>query len=204
MTKRETAHLLLKLLVIYAMLQFAPSLLYVIGLLGSINSSPRPQYAMLMLGIALLAPLIWIGLCLLVLRFSGRIAARLMPEEGHVDTLFALSFAECQALGFNFIGLLLIVQSFPQLIQLLSSIRFEGYVTDMAGRVDVYRRILPNVLAFIAQLTIGICLFLRARGLANLWTTLQKARPMRREPDNQTLHATSEPAPGADSSSHEG
>ena len=191
-------------MVIYAMLQFAPSLLYVIGLLGSINSVPRLGHAFLFFAITLVAPLIWIGICLLVLRFSGRIVARLMPEDGKTGPLLALSFAECQTLGFNFIGLLLIVQSFPELIQLISSIRFEGYVTDMAGRVDVYRRVLPKAMAFFAQLVIGLFLFFRAQGLAGLWARLQNARPMRREPDNQALHATSEPAPGADSSSHEG
>ena len=187
MTKRETATVLLRLMVIYAMLQFAPSLLYVIGILSSISSSPHPQYAFLSFGITLIAPLIWIGLCLLVLRFSGRIAGRLMPEDGDAGSLLTLSFDQCQTLGFNFIGLLLIVQAFPQLIQLISTIRFEGYVTGMAGRVDVYRRLLPNALAFLAQLLAGLFLFFRARGLARHWAMLQdRTRPMKKESDNNT------------------
>lgn len=133
MTKRETATLLLRLMVIYTMLQFAPSLLYVIGLLGSINSCPRPEHALLFFGITLLAPLIWVGLCLLVLRFSRRIAARLIPEDGHTGAVFALSFAECQILGFNFLGLLLIVQSFPHLVQLVG-LSFSGWREALGGQ----------------------------------------------------------------------
>ncbi len=190
MTRREIAALLLRLMVIYAMLQFAPSLVYVLGLLGSIVSSPRPEYAFVFIGVSLLVPVIWIGLCLLVLRFSSRIATRLMPEDGEAGSLPTLSFNQCQTLGFNFIGLLLIVQASPQLIQLISTIRFEGYVTEMAGRVDVYRRLLPNALAFLTQLLIGIFLFFRARGLANLWSMLQETRPMKKEPDNKPPERT--------------
>ena len=62
MTRREIAALLLRLMVIYAMLQFAPSLVYVLGLLGSIVSSPRPEYAFVFIGVSLLVPVIWIGL----------------------------------------------------------------------------------------------------------------------------------------------
>lgn len=178
MKKQDAANLLLRLIVIYAMLQFAPSLVYVIGLLGSINDSARPEHAVILFAATLAAPLIWIALCLLVLRFSGRIAARLIPEDGETGTLLNLSFRECQTLGFSFIGLCLVVQALPQLIQLISSIRFEGYVTDMAGRVDLYRRVLPKALAFLAQLVIGLLLFFQARGLAGLWALVQNARPM--------------------------
>jgi len=188
MTKREIAGLLIKLMIVYAMLQFAPSLLYVIGLLGSIHSSPTPGRAALYAAITLVAPLIWIGFCLLVLRFSNRIGSRIVRDDGDCGALLSLSFKECQTLGYNFIGLLLIVQSFPQLIQLISTIRFEGYIARVAQDTDMYRRVLPKVLAFLVQFILGLVLFLRARGLSNLWEALQqKARPMRKAPDNKRV-----------------
>jgi hypothetical protein len=193
MKKRDAATLLLRLMVIYAMFQFAPSLLYVIGLLGTITSSPHPEHAALILGITFLTPLIWIGLCLLVLRFSTRIASKLMPDDGDLGSLLTLSFQECQVLGFNFIGILLIVQSFPEIIQLISTIRFEGGVSDTVGRAVIYRRILPKVLAFVTEFGIGLLLFFRARGLASLWAMLQKkARPMKTEPESNHVEHSAE------------
>jgi hypothetical protein len=188
MRKREVADLLIKLMVVFAMLQFAPSLLYVLGMLGSIHSSPTPGRAVLLTAITLIAPLIWIGFCLLVLRFSSRIAARLVPDDGDCGAIFSLSFKECQTLGYNFIGLLLIVQSFPQLMQLISTILFDGYMSSLARDTNLYRGVLPKLLAFLTQFILGLVLFLRAGGLSNLWESLQqKTMPMRKTPENKSV-----------------
>ena len=187
MRKREVADLLIKLMVVFAMLQFAPSLLYVLGLLGSIHSSPTPGHAVLFTAITLVTPLIWIGFCLLVLRFSSRIAALLVRDDGDCGTILSLSFKECQTLGYNFIGLLLIVQSFPQLIQLISTIQFAGNMSSLAQASDLYRGVLPKLLAFLTQFILGLVLFLRARGLSNLWERLQqKTMPMRKATENRS------------------
>jgi hypothetical protein len=193
MTKRETASLLIKLMVVYAMLQFAPSLLFIVGQLSVARSGPTPTMALLITASILIAPLVWIGFCLIILRFSDRMAARLVQDDGEGGAILSLSFMDCQTLGYNFIGLLLIIQSFPQLIHLISALRFEGNIPELAQQTRLYRMILPKLLSFLAQFLLGIGLFLRARGLANLWEILQqKTRPMRKAPDNNQVDASSD------------
>ena len=180
MTKREVVSLLIKLMIVYAMLQFVPSLLYVIGLMSFIHESPTPGQAALHILVSLIIPLFWIGIFVLILRFNQRIAALIVPNDGDCGTLVSLSFNDIQTLGYNFIGLLLIVQSFPQLIQFISTIRFERNMDALARDITLFRRVLPQLFAFLFQFILGLALFLRARGLANLWEKLQqKTMPMR-------------------------
>jgi len=191
MTKREAVAFLIKLMMVYAMLQIVPSLVHVIGVLDSIRITGEPGHAALVFAITLIAPLIWIGLCLLVIRFSNGIAMRIVRDDGECGKLFSLTFKDCQILGYNFIGLILIVQSLPMLIELISAIRFEGYIDKIMQRTELYRTVLPEALAFAVQFGIGLTLFLRAQGLANLWERFQqKARPMRKKPDNQAFEPT--------------
>jgi hypothetical protein len=188
MTKRETASLLIKLMAVYAMLQFAPSLLYVIGHLHTVRSSPTPGHGAIMLAITLVSPLIWIGFCLFILRFSSKMAKLIVRDDGECGALLSLSFKECQTLGYNFIGLLLIVQSFPQLLRLASTVRVAEYVGSLTDDTRLLRNVLPTLLAFLAQFILGLVLFFRARGLANLWENLQqKTRPMAGRSDNQKV-----------------
>jgi len=174
MTKRETAFLLIRLMIVYAMMQFAPSLLYIIGQLSAASSAPTPSMALLITAITLIAPLVWIGFCLVIFRFSNRLAARIVPDDGDAGEILSLSFKECQTLGYNFIGLLLIVQSFPQLINLLSAVRIEGTISEIAPHTTLYRMVFPRLLSFLTQFILGVVLFLKARGLAHLWEILQQ------------------------------
>jgi len=191
MTKREIATLLIKLMVVYAMLQFAPSLLFIIGQFSMSFSSPTPITALLITATTLIAPIVWIGFCLIILRFSSRLAALLVKDDGEGGAILSLSFKDCQTLGYNFIGLLLIVQSFPQLINIISTLRLEHFVPELAQQTRLYRMILPKLLSFLAQFIIGVVLFLRARGLANMWELLQqKTRPMRKSDNIRVDHSS--------------
>ncbi len=44
MTKRETTSLLVKLMGIYCLVQFAPSLTYILSLLGTIRDAPHTRF----------------------------------------------------------------------------------------------------------------------------------------------------------------
>ena len=126
-----------------------------------------------MLLFGLLLPAIWIGFCILIIRKSDGIAKRLYREDSDASQLSGLVFEEVQILGYNFIGLLLLVQLCPQVVSLLARIAKEGFYP-----VNLY-----PLLSDLTQFILGLILFLKPRGLANLWKKYQVMRYRRLAPD---------------------
>lgn len=192
MTKRETTSLLVKLMGIYCLVQFAPSLVYVLGYIAQVYRVVWWQ-GLLMLLFAFLVPSVWIGLCILVIRKSDSIAKRLYREDSDASQLTSLGFQEVQTLGYNFIGLLLLVQSFPQIVSLLTSIKAQQvYVPQYWTKAGFYLNTLPRLLSFLTQFILGWILFLKPKGLANLWQKSQVMKYERVKPDNKALESNSE------------
>jgi hypothetical protein len=178
MTKRETTSLLIKLMGVYCLVQFAPALLSAFRFI-SVSSSWTWQTRLVIMLCTVLVPAIWIVFCLILIRSSDRIARRFYPEDSDASQLTGLGFEDLQNLGYHFIGLLLLVQSFPQIVYLVSSIRLQdaylpGYTASPTFKMETF----PQLLALLAQLAIGLVLFLRPKGLSNLW---RRAQPMRYE-----------------------
>ena len=185
MTKRETTSLLVKLMGVYCLVQFAPSLLYVFGYIAQIQGMLVWWHGLLMLIFSFVVPAVWIAICIAVIRSSDRIARWLIREDAEATQLTALGFRDVQTLGYNFIGLLLIVQTLPQVIQILSAVRMQQSIAPGSPRQGFLMHTLPKLLAFLTQFLIGLFLFLKAKGLANIWHRLQETRPMKRTPDNK-------------------
>jgi hypothetical protein len=119
-------------------------------------------------------PAIWIGFCILVIRKSDSIAKRLYRDDSDATQLSSLGFEEVQILGYNFIGLLLLVQSFPQVVSLVTTIKTQQvYMQEYWTKESFYMHTLPRVLTFLTQLVLGLVLFLKPKGLANLWKKAQ-------------------------------
>jgi hypothetical protein len=178
MTKRETTSLLIKLMGVYCLVQFAPSLLYVLRYIQAASFGPWWQRIVMLL-CTVLVPAIWIAFCLIIIRSSNRIAKRFYPEDSDASQLTGLGFEDLQNLGYHFIGLLLLVQSFPQIVSLMTSVQIQqSYMSDYTSSSDFKVQMLPQLLSFLTQFLIGLVLFLRPKGLANLW---KKAQAMRYE-----------------------
>ena len=151
-------------LFIQFIVSFTASIAQAISVLSSFPDYPAPGAATFAAGISFGIPLIWFGFCLLILRTSDRIAGWIIRDDGEFGARLSLSLKELQILGYNLIGLFLIAQSFPGILNLSARLRVEaqtGYI-------------IPEIIALSAQLVIGLALFFGSRGLANLWSLFQE------------------------------
>jgi hypothetical protein len=186
MTKRETTSLLVKLMGVYCLVQFAPSLIHVLGFLTTIRDSQQIWMKLANVGMMIVFPAIWIAFCILIIRKSDSIARRLYREDSDASQLSGLGFQEVQTLGYNFIGVLLLVQSFPQIVSLLTTIKTQQvYYSSSWTTEGFYLNTLPRLLSFLTQFILGLILFLKPKGLANLWKKAQVMRYERATPDNK-------------------
>lgn len=191
MTKRETTSLLVKLMGIYCLVQFAPSLIYILGFITTIRDSQQIWMKLATVGTMIIFPAIWIGFCILIIRKSDSVAKRLYREDSDASQLSSLGFQELQVLGYNFIGLLLLVQSFPQIVSLLTTIKTQQvYYSSSWTKQGFYLNTLPRLLSFLTQFILGLILFLKPKGLANLWKKAQVMKYERVKSDNKALDST--------------
>ena len=191
MKKRETTSLLIKLMGIYCLVQFAPSLIYILQFLATIRDHHNVWMKLATAGVMIIFPAIWIGFCALIIRKSDSVAKRIYREDSDASQISGLEFQEVQTLGYNFIGLLLIVQSFPQIVNLLASLKAQQvYIPQYTTEQKFYMHTLPSLLSFLTQFILGWILFLKPKGLANLWKKAQVMKYERVESDNNTFDGT--------------
>ena len=185
MTKREITSLLIKLMGIYCLTQFAPSLINVLGFVAAMYGLQEGPQKIISVLEVIISPAIWIGLSILIIRTSDRIAKRLYREDSDASQLVSLGFQDVQVLGYNFIGLILLVQSFPQIVNLVATIRVEQvYYSPIWTKETFYQHTLPRLLSFLTQFILGLVLFLKPKGLANLWKKAQIMKYERAESDS--------------------
>ena len=160
--------LLIKLVGVYAMVQLVPGVVQAWGVIVASFTQFKDQ-SVIMLSIVglsmLITPMLWIGLCLWVIRKSDGFAERLYPVDAPAGQLTTLGFKEIQLLGFHFIGLTLVVRALPSLIHTIHQwILFSRY--DVENRYPASYRYQWIMLAI--QLAIGLYLFLYPQNLAKL------------------------------------
>ncbi len=188
MTKRETTSLLIKLAGVYCLVQVAPSLIHILQFLTMIRDSQHTWLKLTNLGMMIVFPAIWIVFCILIIRMSDSIAKRLYREDSDASKLSSLGFREVQVLGYNFIGLSLLVQSLPQILSLVTSIKTQQiYIPQYWTKEDFYMHSLPWLLSILTQFFLGLILFLKPNGLANLWQKAQAMKYERAKLDNKVL-----------------
>lgn len=179
--------------------------MYILGFMGTIRDAPHIWIKVFTFGMMIVFPMFWIGFCILIIRKSDAIARRLYREDSDASQLSSLGFQEIQMLGYNFIGVILLVQAFPQVISLVTTIKVQqAYSSSILRPEAFYLNTLPSLLSFLTQFILGLILFLKPNGVANLWAKAQGTNCEGVTPDNQASETTSEPAPSADSSSPQG
>ena len=172
---------MIKLIGIFLLIELAPSLLYSLRLFTTVQGSYDFKTQLILFGTFLIPATIWIGFCISIILLSNKIAKMIIRKDEECSQIFSLSFEDTQVLGYNFIGLLVIVKAFPQLVNLLYRIIFESKLPPMNQQSNFLRNSMPGLLALIIQLIIGFVLFFRTNGLVNLWKKFQdKTRPMKK------------------------
>lgn len=181
MTKREMMSLLIKLMGVYALVQLVPGVVSVLGAIAGLvfKFKEQPIVTLSVTWLSMLAaPLLWIGLCIWVIRKSDHIAKWLYPIDASAGQLTTLNVKDIQHLGYHFIGLLLVVKAFPSfammLYQSIMIILFNQSLELQNKTTFAYRQ---QWVMLSLQLAIGLYLFLRPRGLANLRAKIQGKVP---------------------------
>jgi hypothetical protein len=180
MTKRETTIIVLKLLGVYAIIEAIPLLQYFWGFIGLIGRTRTgiPQQAWLYLGTGMPFLLMAVAAFLLLTR-SERIAALLIKEDGPVSPTTSLSGRDVQAIAFSAVGVLVFLQSMPKLCQLVMNLWYlrSQYIKGQLPTDRLVDNAWQLGIAVGLQCGLAVILFLRAKGLANLWHRIQGVQP---------------------------
>lgn len=178
MTRHELASFALKLLGIYALIKSLPLIQHLGGALGMLGSDQGRDMVGFWTFVGLLIPLVLTALVGgLLLAFSRDLAPRLMGEDKPLGLSSALSAEDVQAIGFSVVAVLIFLGAIPQLTHVIV---YWSYVASRSSLEPVRRQMAWSIwqssLSGGIQLTLAIVLFLRPRGLSNLWRRLQPGK----------------------------
>ena len=179
LTRLDVAALALRLLGLYAMIQAAPVLATLPGLLmyafkGSYNWT---------FGESLLyagPSLVYLTVGVLLIAYASRLAPKLLPPPvepvaGTDPTHRALVHTtgrQLQAIAVSVVGLLLVTWSLPSLIQTAVAYLADSESPATGGITPSAIR--QNLVLFAVQFAAGVWLFLGSRGLAVYWHRLRR------------------------------
>jgi hypothetical protein len=183
MTRHELASFALKLLGIYTLIQSLPLFQFLGGLMYMLKSNREGIVPEFWASVIMLIPLLLVATAGAVLFvFSRNLAPRLVGEDGPLGTSSVLTGRDVQAIGFSIVAVLIFLRAIPQISQAI----WTGF--DAVSRrfsEPVPGRMVQSILRYgipaVIQLILAVVLFLRARGLANLWHHIQSEKYVRVE-----------------------
>jgi hypothetical protein len=183
MNSREVAALALKLLGVYAIIQ-ALSLLQILGTFSIMPQMSRGGIALqAWTYFAALVPFLLVAIVAVVLLTRSEALARLIMKEEQAFTLpGSLTSRDIQTIAFSVAGVFILLHALPGLLQLATGLWY--YSSASSGRQSlgdtfIWRSLWTSTVSPVVQCVLGIVLFFRSRGLANLWHSLQSARYVR-------------------------
>lgn len=169
MTKRDVASLVLKLTAVYVLISFLNYIPMLILSVTSLMRSGGPDLWIFMI-VAIAISVIYMRICFLIISKSDNIATRLISVDDDCTINTTLSKNDVATIAFCCIGLLVLVNSIPDLIgyafTFIKIKRMNSYATPSV-RIDYTRLITIG-----AKATIGLALFLQAKNLTQLWQKL--------------------------------
>jgi hypothetical protein len=181
MTRHELASFALKLLGIYAIIEALPLIQTIGGALGMLASGQGRDMVTLWTLVGMFIPLVLMAVAgMLLLAFSRGLAPLLVGEDKPLGLATALSGADVQAIGFSVVAVLILLQAIPQLTQVVVNWQYAASRSP-SEPVPAYvaRAIWQAAVSGGIQLVLAVVLFLRARGLSNLWRRLQAGKYVR-------------------------
>jgi len=180
MTKREITVIVLKLLGVYAIIEAIPLLQYLWGFISLINRARAEILQQVWLYLAMGMPFLLMAVtAFLLITRSERIAGLLVREDGPVSPTSSLSGREVQAIAFSVVGVLVFLLALPKLCQLVLNLWYMRF-QNVQGQLSTDRLVQSAWQLGIAvgiQCGLAAILFLRAKGLADLWHHIQGAKP---------------------------
>jgi hypothetical protein len=188
MTKRSLVSLFVKMLAIYFLVRSIPSLLS-IGHSLSLYSlrdfdSPGP-FLIVLSSIFLL--LVFGILMVIVIWKSDRLSKRFVTEDEPLFPIGKLSSEEVQNLAFSWIGILILVSGVSGVVYNLAYLL---RIKFMVGAEQVKIPFIQNSAQFIssvAEIIIGVVLFLYPNGLVRFWHSIQRQRFVNKQPNEEEM-----------------
>jgi hypothetical protein len=117
-----------------------------------------------------------IAFAVLLIRFSDLIAKLIFKTDSPAFQLDRLETGDVQTLGCHFIGLTQVAVAIPKLGQVLVSIRArQAYASAEWTEGRLALETVPQLLAVLTQLALGLLLLLKPRLLANVLRRPQAA-----------------------------
>lgn len=177
MTTRETTSLFIKWIALYSLVSFVSSGLQTMAY-SFFSWSSEAQMGLqrditfTMLGYTVLG----IAFAVLLIRFSDLIAKLIFKTDSPAFKLDRLETGDVQTLGCHFIGLTQVAVAIPKLVQVLVSIRArQAYASAEWTEGRLALETVPQLLAVLTQLALGLLLLLKPRLLANVLRRPQAA-----------------------------
>ncbi len=180
MTKKEIVSLSLKLAGIYCLIM---AIAYLNFTVMAVVSSLRGQgfwdmlisitpFVLLLLSITPFVLLLLFGVYLI---FSSKLPSKMASSMIEEEKTTCFTFQDIQVLAFSIIGVWLLSSAIPTFIQAIVRIT----VLHSSSQRSVYVYIIPQIVAPVLKLALGIYLFSGSRGLAKLWQKFQSTRGMK-------------------------
>lgn len=169
MTKYEVSTLCMKLLGIYCFIQAVPLLQQLVIFIGMANSEVKTSFSPVLVIGTLLPLCILVGVGCSLLCGSKALAKRLVGAPAVEDTQDGFVAAYVQAVAFAAVGVFVFSLAVPKLIQIAVNIHALRHNEALTQEQRSLLYSLPQIIGVVAQIALGVGLFLGATGLARLW-----------------------------------
>ncbi len=162
MTKRSLASLALKLMAVYLVISYIPSMPRCLSTIGMTAQSPSVWISIALVGSTLLLTAIWIGLGVVFIYFSDSIAKKLVPVDEGMEVITMVNEDALYKVVFVCAGLIAFVKALPYFTVTLAGLWFMvekySYIREV-GELNFRSIALP--LGYTIQLLAGIFLMVR-------------------------------------------
>jgi hypothetical protein len=199
MTKRELAAFILKLLGVYAIIRSLPLFLYLSLTLATLGQEKDEVSGQVWTYFSMSVPSILTAIAAIVLLTCSRgLAAAIVREDSDARLSTSLTGEDVQAIGFSVVAVFVFVSAVPQILQFIANLWLIASQSEY-GRApsQLSMRAWGTGLSAAVQLVLAIVLFLRARGLANLWHRIQVGRYVKIDEAEQNAPDKSQRPPDA-------
>lgn len=171
MTKREVASLVIKLTGIYILIRYAAYLPSLLMPLYYAKYTDFNSWVPALLATAV--SIIYLGVCVIIVLKSDKISAKIISVDKEMNLTLSITKSDIMTIAFCCIGLIVLVNVIPQLASTATEhFLYKKNPNNMPS--NYHFRIIPKLVGNIIQLVIGIWLFLRAKGLAEIWRRIRE------------------------------
>jgi len=173
MTKRGFISLFLKMVAIYFLVRSIPSLLSVGHSLYSLRSFGYPESLYYVLS-SIFSLLVFCALMVVFIWKSDRLSKRFVTEDGPLFPIGELSSEEIQRLAFSWVGVVTLISGVSGAVYNLAYFVRIQYMVGAEQVKIPYVQSSAQFASSLAEMIIGIILFLYPSGLVRLWHSIQR------------------------------